>query len=444
MKQSDPKYRKALAIVKLLRKAGHEAYFVGGAVRNHLLGLPAKDYDIATSAKPEETSALFPHCVMVGASFGVVIVIDGEIHTEVATFRSDGEYLDHRRPTSVHYSSMKEDALRRDFTINGLFYDPIGKKVIDYVGGQKDLKAGLLRAVGDATERFKEDALRLLRAVRFASRFDLEIEAKTREAIGKNCSLLSKISPERIRDELTAILTGPHPDRSLLTMSSLGILDVILPEVAAMRGVRQPPEFHPEGDVFEHLLEGFRFIGDSPGAALAFGLLLHDVGKPSTFEDLDRIRFNRHAKVGKEIANAVCRRLRFSNDDRKRIVGLVADHMRFLDVQKMKRAKLRRFLSKPGFEDDLELHRIDCEASHGKLDNYEFCGKALAELAATGEEPGPPPLVTGDDLIVLGLTPGPQFKVLLRKVYDLQLEGVADTRGKALNYLRDLAKDVKT
>ncbi len=427
--------------MKTLRKEGHEAYIVGGAVRNHLLGLAPKDYDIATSARPEEAVALFPHCVLVGASFGVVIVVNGDIQTEVATFRSDGEYIDHRWPASVHYGSMKEDALRRDFTVNGLFYDPIDKKIIDYVDGQKDLKARRLRAIGNPAKRFEEDALRLLRAVRFASRFDLKIEAKTHAAIKANAELLRKISPERIRDELSWIFTGPHPDRSLMLMSEFGILDVILPEVAAMRGVRQPPEFHPEGDVFDHLLEGFRSIGDSPSANLALAFLLHDVGKPETFEKADRIRFNRHAKVGKEMANEVCRRLKFSNEDRKRIAGMVGDHMRFMDVKKMKRAKLRRFLSKPGFEDDLELHRLDCVSSHGKLDNYEFCKKTLAELEEAGEEPGPPPLATGDDLIALGLKPGPRFSVLLRKVYDLQLEGIADTRKKALKCLRELVEE---
>ncbi|MCX7013997.1 MAG: CCA tRNA nucleotidyltransferase [Candidatus Sumerlaeota bacterium] len=439
MDSSDPKYQRALAIVKRLQGAGHRAVFVGGAVRNWLLGPAPKDYDVATSARPEEVLRFFPNSLTAGAHFGVVLVIDGGTQTEVATFRSDGEYLDYRHPTDVHFSTPEADARRRDFTINALFYDPIADEVLDYVGGRKDLEKRLLRAIGNPEDRFSEDALRLLRAVRFAMRFDLKIEPKTRKAIVRAAPLLERISAERVRDELTAILTGPHPGRALRMTSDLGLVDVALPEVAAMRGIPQPPDFHPEGDVFEHVARCLDALPPSPTPALAFGLLLHDVGKPPTFEESDRIRFNRHAKVGAEMAEAICRRLRFSNDQRRRIVRLVADHMRFMDVPRMRRSTLRRFMAKPHFEEDLELHRADCLASHRNLDNYEFCLRVLGELAAESQAPTPPPLVTGDDLIALGLKPGPPFKKILREIHDLQLDGSITTREEALAQLKEIA-----
>jgi poly(A) polymerase len=440
---SDPKFQRALAVVKRLREAGHDALFVGGAVRNHLLGLPPKDYDVATSARPQDVASLFPRCRLAGARFGVVLVVDGRIQTEVTTFRSDGVYLDRRHPLEVHFSTAEADARRRDFTVNALFYDPLTGKVIDYVGGRADLKKRLLRAIGRPEERFAEDALRLLRAARFAKRFDLTIEPKTRKAIAANAPLLRQISAERVRDELSAILTGRDPGGALMLMLELGLLEVVLPEVAAMRGVAQPQDFHPEGDVLEHVASCFRALEKPPSPALAFGILLHDVGKPPTFEQADRIRFSLHARVGVEMSEALCRRLRIPNQLRRRIVGLVADHMRFMEAQRMKRSTLRRFMAKPGFEEDLELHRVDCLASHRNLDNYEFCLRVQKELAGEDEEAAPPPLVTGRDLIALGMKPGPSFKGILREVHDLQLEGTVRTREEALACLGRMIEETE-
>ncbi len=428
----------AREILQALRAAGFEALLAGGAVRNALLNLPAKDFDLATSARPEEVAKLFPKCQMVGAQFGVAVVVRNGIQTEVATFRRDGRYLDSRHPVAVEFSSAEQDALRRDFTINAMFYDPFEDRVIDYVGGQADLRARQLRAVGNPNERYQEDALRMLRAVRFAHRFDFTIERRTKQAIRRYANLLRRISRERIRDELAMMLTGPRPDAAVEQMLRLGILQIILPEVVAMDGVEQPPEFHPEGDVFRHTMLCLKAMRSNPTLTLAFGVLLHDVGKPPTFTIADRIRFNEHAPVGAEMADKICRRLHFSNDDRKQVCHLVKDHMRFLDVQRMKRSTLRRFLSKPRIEEDLELHRVDCVSSHGSLENYEFCLKALEDLRSEGQSIAPAPLVNGDDLLALEQSPGPQFKQWLQEIHDLQLEGRVQTREEALAALKQI------
>lgn len=427
--------RAAVEIVRRLCAAGHEAYIVGGAVRNHLLGMPAKDYDVATSARPQQVAGLFAHTMMVGAAFGVALVVLDATRTEVATFRRDGRYIDHRHPSEVHFSTAAEDARRRDFTINALFYDPLRDRVIDFVNGRRDLEARMLRTVGDPGERFTEDALRILRAVRFASRFNLTIDPATREAIRGHRRLLERISAERVRAELVMILTGPAPGDAVRRMHELDLLEVVLPEVAAMAGVAQPPQFHPEGDVLTHTIAALNAMPPSPSATLAFGVLLHDAGKPLTQTETDRIRFNGHAPVGAELASQVCRRLRFSNEQRKQIAGLVKDHMRFLEVRRMKRSKLRRFLAKPRFEEDLALHRADCLASHGSLGNYLFCQAVLEDLRQENENAAPPPLVNGDDLIALGQKPGPHFKTLLQEIYDRQLEGEFTTREQALHAL---------
>ncbi|OPZ23089.1 MAG: CCA-adding enzyme [candidate division BRC1 bacterium ADurb.BinA364] len=430
-----------LRIVRRLREAGHQAYFVGGAPRDMLLGERPKDYDVATSASPEEIARLFPDRLEIGAHFGIFAIVWDGIKTEIGIFRSDGAYLDGRRPERVSFGSAREDALRRDFSINGLFYDPIEDRILDYVGGREDLERRILRAIGDPTQRFEEDALRLARAARFALRFGLAIEPRTRKAIVENAGRLALVSAERIRDELIGIFTGPDPGGGLALLSELGLLKIVLPEVEAMHGVEQPAQFHPEGDVFEHTVECMRKLPPAPSLTLAFGMLLHDVGKPPTFERLDRIRFNNHARMGALLCDAICQRLRFSNRERECIVGLVRDHMRFMDVQRMKRSTLRRFLAKPGFEEDLALHRADCLASKGALDNWGFCLAALAELRESRQAPAPPPLLNGRDLIALGLKPGPAFKMLLSQIYDAQLDGSIETREAALDLARHLAKD---
>jgi len=373
----------------------------------------------------------------VGAQFGVILVMDGEIPTEVATFRLDGCYLDARHPSSVTFGAAPEDARRRDFTINALFYDPAEDRVLDFVGGGDDLQAKILRAIGEPAQRFQEDALRLLRAVRFAVRFELEIEPRTRAALLDLAPNIEKISADRIRDELARILTGPRPGRALRLMDSVGLLAHMLPEVAEMKGVPQPEAFHPEGDVFTHTALALDRLPPSPSVSLAFGALLHDIGKPPTIEHADRIRFSLHHSVGAEIADAFCRRLHFSNADRKQIVELVARHMDFMNVAQMRPARLRRLLALDRFEEHLELHRIDCLASHGNLDNYEYCKARLEEYTRADAGPVlPPRLLTGDDLIAVGYTPGPYLGRILQALRDAQLNGELSDPAVALEWVR--------
>lgn len=436
-----PEFKAAVSVVARLRDAGFGAYIVGGAVRNMLLDLQPKDFDVATSARPEDIARLFSRTLMIGESFGVAVVVQDDVRIEVATFRKDGRYIDFRHPESVQFSSAEEDAKRRDFTINALFYDPVEDRVIDYVDGQRDLENRILRTVGNADDRFQEDALRMMRAVRFARRFDLAIDPDAVQAIQRHAAKLSRISAERVREELLMILTGPQPGDAIQQMFDLGLLHVILPEVARMHGVAQPVEYHPEGDVLRHTILCLNNMQQHPSRTLATAVLLHDVGKPPTYAEKDRIRFNEHAPVGADMASRICRRLRFSNDERKQIVGLIKDHMRFLDVQKMKRAKLRRYIGKEKFEEDLELHRVDCVSSHGTLDNYYFCLQTMKDLANEGQTAAPPPLITGDDLIAMGIKPGPDFKIILQKAYDSQLEGKVRTREEALEELRSIVAD---
>ena len=358
----------ATTIVKKLRKAGHEAYFVGGCVRDEALGIVPKDFDIATSAKPQQVMKLFKKTVPVGVQFGVVLVAEHREHFEVATFRSDGEYIDSRRPKEVHFSDAKEDVLRRDFTINGLLCDPVTGKIMDYVGGLQDLRDKVLRTIGDPRKRFKEDKLRLIRAIRFACRFGFALDAQTLEAIRASADQISKVSQERIRDELVKIITGQNVGRALDLLRETGLLVQILPEVEKMVGVQQPPEFHPEGDVYVHTKLLFEQLSH-PSAVLAFGALLHDVGKPDTFKVAERIRFDGHVEVGVELADKILRRLRFPNQERKQVMQLVETHMKFKDVRQMRENRLKRFLQSEIFQEELEMHRVDCLASHGMLDN---------------------------------------------------------------------------
>jgi putative nucleotidyltransferase with HDIG domain len=424
----------ALAVISRLRSAGHQAYLVGGCVRDVLLGVEPKDYDVSTDARPDRILDLFPNSGRVGASFGVVLVREGFCQVEVATFRSDHDYTDGRRPDFVHFETdPRADVLRRDFTINGLMMDTDTGGVLDFVGGREDLKRRLIRAIGDPEARFREDHLRLLRAVRFAARLDFEIEAATFDAIRRDHALILRVAPERIRDELVRILTEGGARRGFEMLDSTGMLDDLLPEVAAMKGVEQPPEYHPEGDVWVHTLLLLDKL-EHASATLALGALLHDVGKPPTFRIADRIRFDGHVEEGVDLAHRILTRLRFSRDEMEQVAALVANHMRFKDVEQMKDSTLKRFLRLPNFAEHLELHRLDCLASHGSLENYDFIKRKLEEFPE--ERLKPPRLLTGADLIGEGYEPGPLFSRILAAVEDAQLEGRIASSGEALEWVR--------
>ncbi len=412
----------ASQIIKVLRDKGFEALWAGGCVRDHLLGIEPEDYDIATSAKPEEVQKLFPRTIPVGAQFGVMIVMLEGIQFEVATFRADSEYEDGRHPKEVRFCSSEEDAKRRDFTINGMFFDPVEEKVIDYVKGQEDLAQKTVRAIGEPELRFNEDKLRLLRAVRFSARLGYPIEEKTFEAIKKLAPQINQVSAERIRDEIVKMLTSKNPGKALDLLRDTGLLHEVLPEVETMIGVEQPPEYHPEGDVYVHTRMLLELLEDSPSEVLAVSALLHDVGKPPTYEEADRIRFNAHEHVGARMAEKICKRLKFSNEKTDQIVECVQNHMKFKDAPNMRESKLKRFLARDTFDTELELHRIDCLASHGILDLHKFCQDKIKEFKEAKVEIKPKPLVTGKELIELGSKPGPHFKNILDELYDLQLE----------------------
>jgi poly(A) polymerase len=428
----------AARIVRKLRGHGYQAYLVGGCVRDMLMGLKPKDYDVATDAEPDEVMRVFEKTIPVGAKFGVVIVRYRLKSYEVATFREESGYADGRRPDRVRFSTPKADAMRRDFTVNGLFYDPIKNRYIDYVGGRRDLEKGVIRAIGDPEQRFCEDKLRMLRAVRFASRFDFRIERKTAAAIKKHADEINEVSRERIRDELSQILMDERPSQGLRLMDEHGLLERVLPEVAAMKGVEQPPEFHPEGDVFEHTMIMLDMINKKlkKRPEFPFAVLLHDVGKPPTFEVADRIRFNNHPSVGAEMAAKVMKRLRFSRDSAELVSELVRDHLKFMTVKQMRASTLKRFLRNDNFDLHLELHRLDCRGSHYKLGNWRFCRKKLKEFEAERERLKPPRLLGGRDLIAIGLEPGPLFREILSGLEDAQLEGEVKTRKQALVWVR--------
>jgi poly(A) polymerase len=448
---TDPKYRAALAIVENLRGHGHQAYFAGGCVRDLLLGQVPKDFDVATSALPETVIALFPKTFAVGAHFGVVLVCDEDgVATEVATFRHDGAYTDGRRPDAVRFSEdAREDVLRRDFTINGMLLDPlvyeetedVGAATLDFVHGREDLAAGIVRAIGDAALRFSEDKLRMLRAVRFAARLGFEIDSGTMAAMQGQAGTIAQVSAERVRDELTKMLVEGHAHRAFELLDRAGLLAEILPEAVRMHGVPQPPEFHPEGDVWVHTMLLLEQLPPDPSPTLAWGALLHDIGKPATFrppdpaKTHDRIRFNGHVEVGVRIAEVVLQRLRFSNEDMAQIVALVQNHMRFGDILQMKQSTLKRFLRLPRFEEHLALHWLDCSSCHGRLELYDFAKQQYE--AAPEEHLRPALLVTGRDLIASGYPPSPQFKAMLEAAEDAQLEGRVTTTGDALELIRE-------
>jgi putative nucleotidyltransferase with HDIG domain len=429
-----PAQHAAAQIVARLRAAGHQAYFVGGCVRDLLLGREPQDFDVATSALPDQVLTLFEKTFAVGAHFGVVLVCTGEpeITTEVATFRSDGVYSDGRHPDAVRFSSSpEEDVKRRDFTINGMLLDPANNQVLDYVGGRNDLQAGLVRAIGDPGDRFAEDKLRMLRAVRFAARFAFDLESRTAIAIRKLAPAVSQVSRERVRDELTRMLTEGHAQRAFEMLDATGLLVQVLPEVVRMKGVAQPPQFHPEGDVWVHTMLLLAGLPAGCPPALAWAALLHDVGKPATFRVApDRIRFDGHVETGVHIAEDICRRLRFPNHETEQILLLIANHMRFADAPKMKESTLKRFFRLPHFDQHLALHRLDCLASHGSLKLYDFARERFETLPE--EQVRPHLLLTGRDLIEAGYHPGPQFSEMLAMAEDAQLEGAVHTREQAL------------
>ena len=421
-------------IVSRLKASGHQAYFVGGCVRDLLLSGEPKDYDIATDARPAEISALFPKSDLVGAHFGVVLVHDSGAQVEVATFRSDHAYSDGRHPVAVDFETdPRQDVLRRDFTINALLLDPDRDEVLDFVGGRDDLRNRIVRAIGDPETRFREDHLRLLRAVRFAARLNYQIDPATLRAIQHLHGQIVKVSAERIRDELSRILTEGGARRGFELLDETGLLPDILPEVAAMKGVAQPPEFHPEGDVWRHTLLMLDQLRE-PSVTLALGVLFHDVGKPPTFRVADRIRFDGHVEKGVAMAEAILTRLRFSNDQIRQAAALVANHMRFKDAPQMRESTLKRFLRLENFPEHLELHRLDCLSSHGSLENYEMVKEKLVALPHA--ELKPLPLITGDDLIAAGYKPGPAFSMILAAVEDAQLESKISSREEAMALVR--------
>jgi putative nucleotidyltransferase with HDIG domain len=426
--------RLARSIVTLLSENGFEACLVGGSVRDLLLGREPKDYDVATDAPPDQILRLFPDSKQVGAHFGVMLVSREGADVEVATFRSEHSYQDGRHPGQVKFETdPRHDALRRDFTINALFQDPESGEVLDYVGGRADLDARLVRAIGDPETRFGEDHLRLLRAVRFAAGLEFEIEAETMAAVRRMAKLIRKVSAERVRDELARILTEGAARRGFELLDESGLLVELLPEAAVMKGVEQPAEFHPEGDVWTHTLMMLGLMRD-PSITLALGVLLHDIGKPPTFRVEDRIRFDGHAALGAKMAVEILTRLRFSSEEIRRVETLVADHLRFKDVRKMRESTLKRFLRQPHFEELLELHRLDCLASHGWLDKYDYLRAELRELPP--EQLKPARLITGDDLIRAGYAPGPAFQRMLEAAEDAQLEKRISTPEEAMALVR--------
>ena len=429
----------ANSICETLQRHGHQAFLVGGCVRDILLGQEPADYDVSTDATPERVLELFPDTLKVGAQFGVVLVKENSANVEVATFRKDLGYSDGRHPDQVVYTtSAEEDVARRDFTINGLLMRHDTNEVLDYVGGQADLKAAVIRAIGDPERRFSEDKLRMLRAVRFAARFGYSVESKTFVAIHRHAPEIQYVSAERIREELSKLLTEGAARRGFELLDKTRLLQQVLPEISAMKGVQQPPEFHPEGDVWIHtrmMLEG---LPAGASRTLAWGVLLHDVGKPPTFRCAaatgDRIRFDNHAEVGTRLAGEICKRLKFSNDETQQIEALVANHMKFKDVSLMRTSTLKRFVRLAKFDEHLELHRLDCVASHGSLSAYDNVRQFVNETPA--EQVKPPRLLTGDDLNEMGYSPGPGFQPILRAVEDAQLEGALRTTEEAKSYVR--------
>jgi len=429
----------AVSLARRLKAAGYVAYFAGGCVRDRLRGKEPKDFDIATSATPAQVTRLFPGSNEVGAHFGVVIAKERGTAVEIATFRTDGSYKDGRRPETVTYSTPEEDAQRRDFTINGLFEDPESGEVIDFVGGQADLAAGVLRAIGNPADRFAEDSLRLLRAVRFATTLGFDIEAATWTAMKEHAEGLLRISPERIRDEFSRIIVLPARSRGLALLVDSGLIQHFMPEVLPMIGCEQPPEWHPEGDVYAHTRIMLEMLADDAPLELCLAVLLHDIAKPptQTFDEAaGRIRFNGHDALGATMAEEILRRLRYPNHVIEEVAFIVSRHMQFMNVQQMRTSKLKRFMAAPTFPLELDLHRVDCASSNGFTDNLEYLIAKREEFAA--EPLIPKPLVSGHDLMAMGIEPGPRFKDILEAVQTEQLEGRLTDRAEALAWVSRL------
>jgi poly(A) polymerase len=425
----------ARSIVERLRTKGFEALYAGGCVRDRLLGLEPHDYDIATSARPDEVEALFPRTVPVGAQFGVILVLEGGAEIQVATFRGDGAYHDGRHPESVHYTDAEGDARRRDFTINGLFFDPTEDNVLDYVGGRDDLQKHLIRAIGNPSERFAEDKLRLLRAIRFATTLGFSIDPGTWSALLEWAPEIHAVSAERIRDELCKILLSPNRLRGFDLLDQSGLLRMVLPEMEPLKGCDQPPDFHPEGDVFVHTRLMLSLLPEKVSLPLVLSVLFHDLGKPSTriVDETGRIRFNGHEGVSAEISHRIMQRLRFPNEVIDAVIPAVRLHMSFKDVPNMRVSTLKRMMARPTFEDELELHRVDCLGSHGMLDNHAML---IAKREEFSHQPLIPlPLINGDDLISLGWKPGKQFSQVLQALQTRQLEGTLSSREEALSWI---------
>lgn len=425
----------AVQIVQTLQKHGYKAFLAGGCVRDMIMGKESFDYDIATDAMPHDVIRIFQKTIPVGIQFGVVIVVKEGHNFEVATFRTEDSYSDGRHPDRISFSTPENDVKRRDFTINGLLYDPVKDEILDYVGGRKDIEAGIVRTIGDPIERFTEDKLRMIRAARFACRFHFSIHKDTQQAIMQLAPQIHMVSAERIREELEKIITGPNPHIGIKLLEELHLLQEILPEVSNTRGVQQPENFHPEGDVFIHTLLALSKM-ENPSWTLAMGVLLHDIGKAVTFTVTDRIRFNLHEKVGADMATEICDRLKTSTDDKERIRWLVLKHLCFKDAQKMRLNKLKRLFAEEGYPELAELCRVDALASSGDLSDYDYCQEMFQKLSR--EEVKPEPLITGHDLIAMGLKPGPLFKEILTKIEDEQLDGNLTTKEAAIERVKEL------
>jgi len=422
-------------IVERLRAKGFEALYAGGCVRDRLLGLEPHDYDVATNARPEEVETLFPRTVPVGAQFGVILVLEQGAEIQVATFRGDGAYLDGRHPESVVYTDAEGDACRRDFTVNGLFCDPLKDEILDFVGGRDDLKSGILRAIGNPSERFAEDKLRMLRAVRFATTLDFTIEPATWDAVKRHAPEIHAVSAERIRDEFCKIMLSPNRLRGFDLLEESSLLRQILPEMEPLKGCDQPPDFHPEGDVFVHTRLMLSLLKPEASLPLVLSVLFHDLGKPATrmVDETGRIRFTGHEGVSERMSLTILQRLRFPNEVIDAVLPAVRLHMSFKDVPNMRVATLKRMMARPTFDDELELHRVDCLGSHGMLDNH---ATLIAKREEFSHEPLiPVPLITGNDLIAMGWKPGPRFAEFLQATQTRQLEGTLSSRDQALEWL---------
>jgi len=439
--KNSQKYIFAIKVVETLRKKSHDAFFVGGAVRDMLLGLVPKEFDINTSATPDEIKHLFPVTKLVGQKFGVTLIVDGNMFIEVATFREESDYSDKRRPDTVLYTSnVKNDIKRRDFTINGLLYDPLTGSVIDYCDGLKDIQDKVLRTIGEPKERLAEDYLRILRGIRFANHLSFSIHKDTELAMRLKVKNIKEISIERIRDEITSILSGNRPGEGLKLLDDFGVLEEVIPELIEMKGVQQPPDFHPEGDVFVHTCLALDMLKDEreKGVELLYGTLFHDIGKPDTYTVTDRIRFNRHEYVGAIKAQKICKRLKFSKKQTELICSLVKEHMKFGNIKDMKLSTFKKFVSMDSFNQHLRLHKADCLASHGDLSLLEYTQSKIIEIQS--EPKLPQPLINGNDLLSIGLKPGPSFKEILAKVFDEQLEGNIKNKQQGMILVRKILK----